>query len=122
MTQSIPNDIRRSLTSLARDPWRLGAVALLAFLFAATAYRAATQSIAHDEGVIFEWFLAGPWAMLFGFEHGNHHPLNDLLCKMAIGAFGLSEFTYRLSALAGSLLYFYSADRLSGSVLAKAGR
>ena len=105
--------LRQSVTGLAREPWRLAAVLLLAFLFAASVYRAATQSIAHDEGVIFEWFLAGPWSKLFGFEHGNHHPLNDLLCKISIGVFGLSELSYRIPALLGGLLYFYSIFRLS---------
>jgi len=107
------NSLGRSVTGLAREPWRLAAVLLLAFLFAAEVYRAATQSIAHDEGVIFEWFLVGPWSRLFGFEHGNHHPLNDLLCRISIGAFGLSELSYRLPALLGGLLYFYSVFRLA---------
>ncbi len=101
------------ITSLVRKPWRLAAVLLLAALFVTNIYRAATQSIAHDEGVIFEWLLSGTWGQVLTFEHGNHHVVSDLACKFMITVFGPSEISYRTPALLGGLLYFYSAFQIS---------
>jgi hypothetical protein len=98
---------------LLHRPWRLAAVLLLAFLFLTNTYRAATQSAAHDEGVIFEWLLSGSWGQVLTFEHGNHHVLSDLLCKLTITLFGPSELPLRAPALLGGLLYFYSVFRIS---------
>ena len=60
-----------SFRALIRTPWRAAAGALLAALMLTTIYRAATQAISHDEGVMFEWFQSGPWSQLFGSEFGN---------------------------------------------------
>jgi hypothetical protein len=98
---------------LLHHRWRLAAVLLLSFLFLTNIYRAATQSIAHDEGVIFEWLLSGSWGRVLTFEHGNHHVLSDLLCKLMITLFGPSELSLRTPALLGGLLYFYSVFRIS---------
>ena len=73
------------LRRLVRTPWQIAAAGLLAALVATTAYRAATQAISHDEGVMFEWFQAGPWSQLFGSPFGNHHPLTVLCSRVAIG-------------------------------------
>lgn len=102
-----------SAQDLVRRPWRLAAVLLILVLFLANIYRAGTQSISHDEGVLYEWFLSGPWSQVLAVEHGNHHVISDLLCKLAIGLFGTSELALRLPALLGGLLYFYSVFGLS---------
>src|SRR5262245_13226962 len=87
-------------------PWRLAAILLLALLFAGNLYRAATQSIIHDEGILYQWFLSGDWSQVFGAPYGNHHPLHTLLCKITVSLFGLSEFSLRIPALLGGLFYF----------------
>ena len=96
-----------------RSPWRAATVLLLAALFLTNIYRAATQSVAHDEGVIYEWLLGGSWSRVLSFEHGNHHVLSDVLCKLFLSIFGTSDFVYRIPALLGGLLYFYSAFSIS---------
>jgi len=101
------------LRVLVRQPWRLAAAVLLTALFFSNIYRAATQSITHDEGVVYEWLLSGTWSQVLEFEHGNHHVLSDLFCKLSISLFGLSELSYRIPALLGGLLYFYSVFGIS---------
>jgi len=107
----------RTAESLPRarlsDLWRLAAALLLAVLFVTNVYRAATQSISHDEGTMFEWFLSGSWGQVLNFEHGNHHVLTDLLAKLMITVFGASAFTLRIPSLLGGLLYFCAIFRLS---------
>jgi hypothetical protein len=105
------------LRGLVRTPWRATAAVLLAALLVTTIYRAATQAISHDEGVMFEWFQAGPWAQLFGSPFGNHHPLTVLFSRVAIGIFGLSEFSQRLPSVLGAVLYFYVVFRICAFLL-----
>jgi hypothetical protein len=106
-----------SFRALVRTPWRAAAGALLAALMLTTIYRAATQAISHDEGVMFEWFQSGPWSQLFGSEFGNHHPLTVLFSRISIGIFGLSEFSQRLPSVAGAALYFYVIFQICASLL-----
>jgi hypothetical protein len=82
-------------------------------LFVTNVYRAATQSIAHDEALIFEWLLSGSWSQVLNFEHGNHHVLTDLLSKLMITIFGTSEIALRTPSLLGGLLYFYAVFQIS---------
>jgi hypothetical protein len=100
-------------SDLHRKPYRAVAVLILAALFATNVYRAATQSITHDEGVMFGWFLSGGWGRVLDFEHGNHHVLSDLLCKLSIEIFGLSALAIRIPAVLGGLLYFFAVFALS---------
>jgi hypothetical protein len=92
---------------------RLAAILLLAVLFVVSVYRAATQSISHDEAVIFEWLLSGPWGQVLNGTHGNHHVITDLLSKLMISIFGTSEMALRVPALIGALVYFFSIFRIS---------
>jgi hypothetical protein len=103
-------------SDLLKKPCRATAALLLVALFAANVYRAATQSVAHDEGVAFGWLLAGGWGRVLEFEHGNHHVISDLLCKLSIEVFGLSDFSLRIPALLGGLLYFVSLFALSAAL------
>ncbi len=102
----------RKFRDLVRTPWQMAAVALLAALTATIVYRAATQSISHDEGLVFEWFETGPWSQLFGSEFGNHHPLTVLLSRISITFFGLSELSLRLPSVVGSALYLIAVYRI----------
>jgi hypothetical protein len=82
-------------------------------LFLTSLYRAATQSISHDEGMLYETALTGGWSQVLNFEYGNHHVLTDLLSKLMIAIFGASELALRIPSLLGGLLYFYSVFRIS---------
>ena len=105
--------LRESASRLLLTPGRLAAFLLLAALFAVSVYRAATQSISHDEAVIFEWLLSGPWGQVLNGTHGNHHVITDLLSKLMISIFGTSEMALRVPALIGALVYFFSIFRIS---------
>ena len=107
----------KSAEEFARHPWRLAAAVLLAALSLTSVYRAYTQSITHDEAVMFEWYLTGSWGQVLNVAHGNHHVVTDLLSKLAITLFGLSELTLRIPALLGGLVYFYSVFRISECLL-----
>ncbi len=102
------------LNRLARRPWSLAAITLLLLLFVTNIYRAATQSITHDEAVTWEWLpFSGTVSEFFDSPIGNHHPLNNLFSKILTSEFGLSEIAMRIPSLLGGLLYFYAVYRLS---------
>jgi len=92
---------------------RYVALALLALLFATNCYRAATQSLTHDEALTWGLYLAGPPARIFDFYDPNHHFLGTLLEKLTTSVFGFSELALRLPSLAAGALYFLAAYRLS---------
>jgi hypothetical protein len=111
--QQKSGEFRESINNLVRRPWRLGAVLLILVLCFTNVYRAATQSISHDESVIFEWLLSGPFSQVLDVEHGNHHVVTDLASKLMIMILGNSEFALRIPALLGGVLYFYSVFQIS---------
>jgi hypothetical protein len=88
----------------------------LAALFFTNVYRAATQSITHDEALTYLWFAQYPWKYLFSVFDANHHVLNTILVKISISLFGLSELTMRLPSLLGGVLYLTSVYRLCNLV------
>jgi len=90
---------------------------LLAFVLAASVYRAATQSVTTDEAFSYNLFLSGSWSRLFGGYDAAHHVLYSIFAKISITVFGLSEFTLRLPALAACLLYLAVAYRLCRRLL-----
>lgn len=104
---------RKSIEDLIRAPWRLAAVLLIAALCFTNVYRAGTQSVSHDEAVMYEWMLSGSYSQVLDVEHGNHHVLTELMCKLMITLFGTSEIALRIPALLGGLLYFYSVFQIS---------
>lgn len=109
----------RAFAELPRCPWRMAALLLLLALAITNIYRAATQSITHDEGVFFEWFLPGGLFQSLSVEHWNHHVLNDLLCKISVDLFGPSELAMRIPGLLGGFLYFYSVWAIAGFLFAE---
>ncbi len=88
---------------------RVASLAIIALLFAVNLYRAATQSITHDEALTYETFVAQSWDAVFHTYDANHHVLHTILCKLSTGLFGLSEFALRLPSLLGGLLFLYVA-------------
>jgi len=91
----------------------LVSVLLLGILLAANCYRAATQSITHDEALTWQFYLAGPTENIFNHYDPNHHFLATLLFRLSTSLFGHSELSLRLPVLLAGALYFYSAFRLS---------
>ncbi len=78
--------------------------ALLVAIFVVCVYRAATQSIVHDEALTYQIYLAGPAANLFNYFDANHHFLNTVLMRVTTSLFGFSALAMRIPALAGAAL------------------
>ncbi len=106
-----------TLRNRAVDATALG---LLGALFGVTVYRAATQSIVHDEALTYNWFLASGSLHLFDMN-ANNHALNTLLARLALVLGGHSELTLRAPALLGALLCL-SALFLLARALLRPGR
>jgi hypothetical protein len=77
---------------------------VLAIAFGMAAYRAKTQSIAHDEALEYEWFLDGGVARVLSYNPANH-VLFTLLAKPVVWTLGVSEFTLRAPSLVGTAIY-----------------
>lgn len=97
-----------------RQPFRIATIALLAIIFAVNVYRAATQSVTHDEAVTYENFVDAPWNIVFNSYDANHHVLHTILCKVFVDLFGVSPFTLRLASVLSGLLYLYVILRICG--------
>ncbi|MBL8231137.1 MAG: hypothetical protein JNL98_21775 [Bryobacterales bacterium] len=93
---------------MKRSPWHLCAQILLLFLFLVNLYRAATQSITTDEAFTYNRSVSVPIPALWRNFDANDHVLHTLLCKVTTNLFGVSEFTLRMPALAGGVLYFWT--------------
>ena len=69
-------------------------MALLGLIFAVNVYRAATQSITHDEALTYELFVAAPWTVVFNAYDPNHHVLHTILSKVTVGLLGVSAILF----------------------------
>jgi 4-amino-4-deoxy-L-arabinose transferase-like glycosyltransferase len=89
------------------------AAAMLALLFSHNVYRAATQSITHDEALTYQYYVSQPFARIVETYDANNHVLHTILCKASVQLLGLSELSMRIPSLLGGLLYFVVLFRLS---------
>ena len=87
-------------------------IALLGLLFAVVVYRAATQSLTHDEALSYQLFVAMPLWVVFGYYDPNNHFLLSLLVRLTTTLFGSSELTVRLPTVLGCAAYFFVVYRL----------
>jgi hypothetical protein len=94
-------------------PWLAAAVVCVAGLTGVHVYRAATQSITHDEAVTYQRYVSGPLYQLVTSSDANNHILNSLLGRATVGLFGPAEFTLRLPSLAGGLLFLAMLARVA---------
>jgi len=93
--------------------FRSASIALLAALFLLNIYRAATQSLVHDEAFTWQLYLTGPFAALFSVYDANHHFLSTLLMRLSSWLFGFSELALRLPSLLAGGWYFVTIFRLA---------
>jgi len=96
-----------------RKPSRVVAIAVLVFLFAVNVYRAATQSITHDEALTYLLFLTGDFRNIFTINNPNNHLLVTLLMRLSTTLFGVSEFSVRLPVLVTCGLYLFTVYQFS---------
>lgn len=87
---------------------RLLSIVILTFAFGVAVYRAKVQPVAHDEALIYNWYLDPGIYHLLLFDPSNH-VLFTVLAKMTVKVFGVSEFTLRIPSLFGALVYLVSA-------------
>ncbi len=93
--------------------WAVSAL-ILVYLFVLAAARAGGQSITADEALTYLSFLDGPFGKVFTSPFdANNHVLHTALCWLSIHVFGLTEFSLRIPALVGSVLYFYAVFQLA---------
>jgi Dolichyl-phosphate-mannose-protein mannosyltransferase len=94
---------------------RILAALLLAALYAALVYRAATQGITVDEGYIYDRYIhEKPVSEIFTAPyHSANHVLQTLLSYWSVYCFGVSEFAMRLPSVAAALFYIIAAWRIA---------
>ncbi|RKY18968.1 MAG: hypothetical protein DRQ55_11895 [Planctomycetota bacterium] len=76
-------------------------------------YRAATQSITHDEALTYLRYLSQPWETVFSSYSANHHLLFTYVSKLSVDVFGPSELSLRLPSLLAFLLFALSVGALT---------
>jgi uncharacterized membrane protein len=87
---------------------RVAAVSLLFIVFCLSVYRATVQSVTHDEGLIYEWYLDGGAYHLLMFDPSNH-VLFTFLAKFFVKLFGISELSLRAASLTGAAAFLMAA-------------
>jgi hypothetical protein len=108
--------VEKFMPKASRKKFRIAALLLLGVLFATNIYRAATQSIVHDEALTWQIYLAGPASAMFHFYDANHHFLATVLFRISTTLFGDSEFAMRLPTLLAGAWFFWTVFQLCGLV------
>jgi len=94
--------------------WRTLSAFFLVYLFVLIIVRAGTQSITADEALNYNSFLRDSFGQVFTSHYdANNHVLHTALCWLSIYFFGLTEFTFRIPTLAGSILFFFAIFQLA---------
>jgi hypothetical protein len=103
--------------ALTRSGFRIAALVLFGALLATNIYRAATQSIVHDEALTWQLYLSGPASAIFHYYDPNHHFLATILFRISTTLFGDSEFALRLPTVLAGAWFFWTVFRLCALVL-----
>ena len=91
----------------------LGTIAVITFLYVCV--RAYLLSITYDEAFTFLYHALRPYLDILTFAgpvKSNSHLLNTFLIKFFVGIFGISEFTIRIPALLGFLVYLIAICKI----------
>ncbi len=102
---------------MTRSVFRIVALVLLGILLATNFYRAATQSIVHDEALTWQWYLSGPASAIFQTFTANNHFLATVLFRISTTLFGSSELALRLPTVLAGAWFYWTVFRLCGLVL-----
>src|SRR5262249_14534876 len=92
---------------------------MIAALLALNGYRAATQSLTHDEALTYNWFVNKTWGTVFHVYEANHHILYTILEKLSTRILGPSEFSIRLPSVIGGAIYFIAVFRIGRLVVGR---
>lgn len=110
--------ISRIVLRIADDYWLL-ILSLLAILFIVLKW--CTMTITHDEATTYLYVVRFPRSDIFHYTTplaANNHLLNTLLIKISTWMFWLSEFTVRIPALLGGVLYIVSSYLIARTFIA----
>jgi hypothetical protein len=97
---------------VTKSRFRIAALVLLSALLATNFYRAATQSIVHDEALSWQFYLAGPISAIFQTYTANNHFLATILFRLSMTLFGNSEFAMRLPTVLAGAWFFWTVFQL----------
>jgi hypothetical protein len=84
---------------------RLGSLLLATFVLAVSIYRAATQSITHDEARVFLLYMQGGVLHAFAYTGIQNHVLQAVLSRLMLTALPASAFAIRIPTLLAAVLY-----------------
>ncbi|MGD0134470.1 MAG: hypothetical protein ABSE57_20670 [Bryobacteraceae bacterium] len=101
---------------MTKSAFRAAALVLFAILFVTNLYRAATQSLVHDEALTWQLYLSGPASAIFHEYSPNHHFLATILFRISTTFFGPSEFAMRLPTVLAGAWFFWTVFRLCGLI------
>jgi MFS family permease len=76
-----------------------------AAVLAISVYRAATQSITHDEARVFLLYMMGSVRHAFTYTGIQNHVLQAFLSRLALTVFPTTAFTIRIPTLVGAAIY-----------------
>lgn len=88
--------------------------AILAAVLAFATYRAVTQSLTIDESTTFNLYVKDAPHALFALDtyRANHHVLHSIAAWMSVSLFGFAEWSLRLPALLGGLVFMFASLRV----------
>lgn len=84
--------------------WLVAVLILATGVLGLCIYRAATQSLVHDEAMTYVQFVSPPAGEAHGYS-ANNHVLHTWMAKRSVAWFGNSELALRIPALLGAALY-----------------
>ena len=90
--------------------------ALVAFVAAASVYRAATQGIVYDEAATYLMFVVGPFERIFTWYTANNHVLFTLAANTTTALLGVTELTLRLPSVVAGIGYLVAAALLAARI------
>lgn len=101
-------DHHQPSTRKARFTLMIGVLLILALL-GVNGYRAATQTLAHDEALAFNNFLSGRWTWALTRYNSGNHVLHTCAQIVTTRVLGVSEFSIRLPSVLSGGLYLIAA-------------
>ena len=99
-----------------RSAWWIVIVVCIGVLTGINIYRAATQSITHDEAVTYQRYASGPLYQFISSSDANNHVLHSLLCRLAVSVLGPLEIAVRAPSLIGGVLFLVMIARVAWRV------
>jgi hypothetical protein len=99
-----------------RSAWWIVIVLCIGVLTGINIYRAATQSITHDEAVTYQRYASGPLYQFISSSDANNHVLHSLLCRLAVSVLGPLEIAVRAPSLIGGVLFLVMIARVGWRV------